>query len=77
MAQTGMMDNKILKMGLALVIGIILTTIIDQAGGQVKSPPPDVPPVTITNVAAAAGLTHRTIYGGEQRTRYLLETTAR
>ncbi len=36
---------------------------------------PEVPRVTISNVAAAAGLKHRTIYGGEQKNKYLLETT--
>ncbi len=31
--------------------------------------------VSFVNVAKAAGLTHKTIYGGEQKNKYLLETT--
>lgn len=31
--------------------------------------------VTFTNIARAAGLTHKTVYGDERRNKYLLETT--
>src|SRR5262249_42941164 len=31
--------------------------------------------VTFTNIARAAGLTHKTIYGDEHKNKYLLETT--
>ena len=31
--------------------------------------------VTFSNIARAAGLTHKTIYGGERQNKYLLETT--
>jgi len=36
---------------------------------------PELPSVKFQDVAASAGLTHQTIYGGEETNRYLLETT--
>lgn len=55
-------------------VGLVLATL---AAGRFQSVviPPELPAVSLVNVASASGLTHRTIYGGEQRNRYLLETT--
>jgi hypothetical protein len=44
-------------------------------GGLALSDGPALPRIAFENVAAAAGLTHKTIYGGEATNRYLLETT--
>ncbi|MFN7827001.1 MAG: CRTAC1 family protein [Acidobacteriota bacterium] len=65
-----MMERTIL-MGASLCL--ILTAVI-LARHQTGSAP-EVPAIKVVNVAGEAGLTHRTIYGGEQRNRYLLETT--
>ena len=53
--------------GVALVLCV--------GGGLALSDGPALPRIAFQNVAAAAGLTHRTIYGGEATNRYLLETT--
>ncbi len=37
--------------------------------------PDDPIPVRFVNVAQAAGISHKTIYGGEKKNTYLLETT--
>ena len=39
------------------------------------SPQPAVPEIAFIDVAKTAGLTHKTIYGGEHKNKYLLETT--
>ena len=74
MIRRGMRDG-LLKTCLTASAGILLIIFIEKAGGQVRPPQPDIPPITVTNVATLAGLTHRTVYGGTERNRYLLETT--
>ena len=45
----------------------------------IGAPSPSADPllagITFTNVARQAGITHKTIYGGEKSNKYLLETT--
>lgn len=41
----------------------------------VQSVAPDEFKISFTNIAQSAGLTHKTIYGDEQKNKYLLETT--
>jgi len=58
--------------GLVLA-GLALAAVIAEDRQTTEAPA--VPAVRLVNVAGEAGLSHRTIYGGEQRNRYLLETT--
>jgi hypothetical protein len=66
--------RRLTIIGLSLLIVVPLSYgIVWQGNGG--EPQLDLPKVVISNVAADSGLTHNTIYGGERRNRYLLETT--
>jgi len=53
--------------------GLVAATVSAVATLQSQSPAPLG--FTFTDIAARAGLTHRTVYGGERVNRYLIETT--
>jgi enediyne biosynthesis protein E4 len=62
----------------SLPLGFAVTTLASAIvlPRQASAPPPSVPVgFSFTNIAAAAGLTAKTIYGGQQTNKYLLETT--
>ncbi len=58
-------------------LGIFLVFLfLVEASAQTATPPAKSEfNVSFVNVAKEAGLTHKTIYGGEQKNKYLLETT--
>lgn len=61
---------------LCLVAGLSLLSASAQQPGAKEAPVADTPfNVSFTNIAKAAGLTHKTIYGDEHKNKYLLETT--
>ncbi len=57
---------------LCVAAGFAVVALVDRPAAQ---SPPNPLGFSFTNIAAAAGLTSRTVYGGEKTNKYLLETT--
>ncbi len=59
----------------ALICVAAGSAVVTLVGGLAAQSPPSPLGFSFTNIAAAAGLTSRTVYGGEKTNKYLLETT--
>ena len=67
--------NKLHLTCASLLLAAVLLSPMSLAVSAIQTPAANDFKIAFTNVAKSAGLTHKTIYGDEQKNKYLLETT--
>ena len=67
--------NKLHLTCASLLLAAVLLSPMSLPVSAIQTPAANDFKIAFTNVAKSAGLTHKTIYGDEQKNKYLLETT--